>query len=69
MTGSTLTERDAQTLPVSPDDVLTTMPPQAGRLSTYTLPGRHTLEDTLAGLRGFLASRIEATAAGRLNPY
>jgi len=34
-----------------------------------TLSLRNTLEDTRASLLGFLEPRIEATAAGRLNPY
>ena len=68
MTGSTLTERDAQTLPISHDDVRPPRPLHAVRLTTSLLPGRNTLSDTLAGMWGFLAHRIEATATGRLNP-
>jgi hypothetical protein len=39
------------------------------RLPIPTLSCRNTLEDTLAGMLGFLEHRIEATAEGRLNPY
>jgi len=60
---------DANTLSNSPDDAHTMMPPPGVRLSTHTLPGRNTLEDTLASMRGFLEPRIEATSPGRLNPY
>jgi hypothetical protein len=45
------------------------MSPPGVRHTLPTLLWRHTLEDTLAGMRGFLAPRIEATSSGRLNPY
>jgi len=45
------------------------MPHHRVRLSIHSLPGRNTLEDTPAGLRGFLEPRIEATSPGRLNSY
>jgi hypothetical protein len=45
------------------------MPHHSVRLSIHSLPGRNTLEDTPAGMRGFLDPWIEATAEGRFNPY
>jgi hypothetical protein len=45
------------------------MPHLRVRLSIHPLPRRHTLEDTLIGMRGFLEPRIEVTTAGHLNPY
>ena len=61
--------RNTKTLPRSPDDAHMAMPHHGLRRTTHTLPGRHTLEDTLAGMRGFLEHRIEVTATGHLNPY
>ena len=45
------------------------MPHHGMRHTILTLSCRNTLADTLAGMRGFLEHRIEATAEGRLNPY
>src|SRR5215510_5511556 len=47
----------------------TAMPHHSVRLSIHPLPRRNTLEDTWAGMRGFLEPRIEVTTVGHLNPY
>jgi len=65
----TTDDRDTNTLPRSPDDAPMAMPPHGVRRTTHPLPGRHPLSDTRAGMRGFLAHRIAATAPGHLNPY
>jgi hypothetical protein len=51
-----------------PADTMMLDPHPSGR-SPHHLPGSNTLSDTQRGTYGFLAHRIEATAAGRLNPY